>query len=377
MKKITFLTLGTMMLFIMISCEKTNLQQEQQKDLSQSLRYEELKSIDYFDENEIKQQENLRMGGNRNLVVANRGSGSVSIINTRTDVVDKTVVLPDNAEPMYVIPQPFSRRVFVGDRANNRLVVLNKSDYSVETTVDVGQGVFHMWADYFGKQLWVVNDVDKTLSVINTVSLATLATVPIPADLAALNGVPHDVIVSPAGFLAYVTIVGVDGENDFVVQYYTPTFTEIGRAAVGKDPHLSLQFFDNNLFVPCQGADAVYVLDRFRMEIEKIIDVPGAHGAGMPLLSGIFYTTNLPGGGTDGVFAINIYSKEVVGSIDAPFPIPHNLSVNFKGSKLYVTHSGATASKVSVYKKSRGSKIPEYVTDITVGLNPFGISPTF
>jgi DNA-binding beta-propeller fold protein YncE len=97
----------------------------------------------------------------------------------------------------------------------------------------------------------------------------------------------------------------------------------------------------------------------------------------MPLLGGIFYTTNLPGGGTDGVFAINIYSKKLVGSIDAPFPIPHNLSVNLKGNKLYVTHSGATANKVSVYKKSRGSKIPEYVRDITVGLNPFGISPTF
>ena len=377
MKKITFLALTGIMLLILVSCEKTNLQQEHQKEQPITLSYEELKTVDHFDEDVAEQQENLRIGGNRKVVVANRASGSVSVINTRTDMVDKTVVLPDNAEPMYVIPQAFSKRVFVGDRANNRLVVLRKSDYSVETTVNVGQGVFHMWADYFGKQLWVVNDIDKTLSVINTKSLATLATVPIPADLAALNGKPHDVIVSPAGFLAYVTIIGVDGENDFVVQYYTPTFTEIGRAAVGKDAHLSLQFFDDNLFVPCQGADAVYVLDRFTMGIEKIIDVPGAHGAGMPFLGGIFYTTNLPGGGTDGLFAINIYSQEVVGSVDTPFPVPHNISVNFKGSKLYVTHSGATADKVSVYKKSKGSSIPEYVTDITVGQNPFGISPTY
>ena len=377
MKKITFLALSAIVLVIMVGCEKNNLQLEHPEEPPATLSYEELKHIDQFDEDVAGQQENLRIGVIRKVVVANRGSGSVSIINTRTDAVHKTVVLPDNAEPMYVIPQTFSQRVFVGDRANNRLVVLNKSDYSVETTVDVGQGVFHMWADYFGKQLWVVNDVDKTLSVINTASLATLATVPIPEDLAALNGFPHDVIVSPAGFLAYVTIVGVDGENDYVVQYYTPTFKEIGRAAVGKDAHLSLQFFDDNLFVPCQGASAVYVLDRFSMGIEKIIDVPGAHGAGMPLLGGIFYTSNLPGGGTDGIFAINIYSQEVVGTTDTPFPVPHNLSVNFKGSKLYVTHSGATANKVSVYKKSRGSRIPEYVTDITVGLNPFGISPTF
>lgn len=376
MKKKTMFFIGAAMLLMMFSCEKNNLQQDQQKE-PEKLTYEELKQIDHFDESELEQQENLKFGYIPKVFVANRGSGSLSVINTRTDAVDETIVLPDNAEPMYIIPQTFSRRIFVGDRANNRLVVLNNRDFSVETTVDVGQGVFHMWSDYFGKQLWVVNDVDKTLSVINTHSLSTVATVPIPVDLEEKNGFPHDVIVSPAGFLAYVTILGVDGENDYVVQYYTPTFTELGRAAVGKDAHLSLQFFDDNLFVPCQGSDAVYVLDRFSMDVEKIIDVPGAHGAGMPLLGGTFYTSNLPGGGNDGIYAINIYSKEVIGSMDTPFPVPHNFSVNRNGSKMYVTHSGAAANTVTVYKTSRRNRIPEFVTDITVGLNPFGISPTF
>ena len=375
MKKTTFLGIITVILLIMSSCEKNNFQQASQEEPA-TLTYEELKSIDYFDEGAIKQQENLKSRLTSKVLVANRGSGSVSVIDTRTDAVYQTVELPDNAEPMYVIPQVFSSRVFVGDRANNKLIVLNNKDFSVETTIDVGQGVFHMWADYFGKQLWVVNDVDKTLSVINTHSLETLATVPIPADLAAMNGFPHDVIVSPAGHLAYVSIVGVDGENDYVVQYYTSTFTEIGRAAVGKDAHLSLNFFDDNLFVPCQGSNAVYVLDRFSMVVEKIINVPGAHGAGMPLSGGIFYTSNISGGGNNGIYGINIISQEVVGSVDTPFPVPHNISVNANGSKLYLTHSGATANKVSVYKTSR-NKVPQFVTDITVGLNPFGISPTF
>ncbi len=375
MKKTTFLGIIAVTLLIVVSCEKNNFQQRNNEEPS-TLTYEELKSIDYFDEGVIKPQGDLKSWYTPKVIVANRGSGSVSVIDTKTDMVYETVELPDNAEPMYVIPQNFSNRVFVGDRANNRLVVLNNHDFSIETTVDVGQGVFHMWADYFGKQLWVVNDVDKTLSVINTHSLSTIATLPIPADLAAKNGFPHDVIVSPAGFLAYVTILGVDGENDYVVQYYTPTFTEIGRTAVGKDAHLSMQFFDDNLFVPCQGANAVYVIDRFSMKVVKIIDVPGAHGAGMPLFGGIFYTSNLPGGGENGIYGINIFSQEIVGSVDTPFPVPHNFSVNSRGSKLYLTHSGASSNKVSVYKTSR-HKVPEFVTDITVGLNPFGISPTF
>lgn len=376
MKKLNYYAISALVLLLFASCENDNLQPNDQEP-AQLLTSEELKSIDHFDENEVVQEDNLRRSRARKLVVANRGSGSVSVINTRSDVVDKTVMLPDNAEPMYVIPQRFSKRIFVGDRANDRLLVLDDRDFSVETAVDVGQGVFHMWSDYFGKQLWVVNDIDKTVSVINTRSLETLATIPIPQDLADLNGKPHDVIVSPAGFLAYVTIIGVAGANDYVVQYYTPTFTEIGRAAVGKDAHLSLQFFDDNLFVPCQNSNAVFVINRFSMDIVNTIDVPAAHGAGMPVFGGRFYTTNIVGGGTDGIFVIDINSQEVLGSADVPFPIPHNLSVNLNGSKIYLTHSGGTADKVSVYKTSRHSGVPEFVTDITVGLNPFGLSPTF
>lgn len=377
MKKMIFFAFCALILLFVVSCEKSNLQQNH-KENPATLTYEELKSIDQFDADKIELEENLKRGQNPKVVVANRGSGSVSIINTATVEVDKTVMLPDNAEPMYVIPQPFSNRVFVGDRANNRLVVLNDRDYSLETTVDVGQGVFHMWSDYYGNQLWVVNDVDKTLSVINTHSLETLATVPIPADLAALNGKPHDVLVSPAGSLAYVTIVGVDGDNDYAVQYSTATFMEIGRAAVGKDAHLALQFHDDNLFVPCQNSSAVFVVDRFSMEIVKTIDVPGAHGAGMPILGGNFYTTNISGGGTDGIYIIDIYSQEVIGSVNTSFPVPHNLSVKFNGrKKLYVTHSGATSDKVSVYKITGSNGIPLHVKDITVGLNPFGISPMY
>ena len=376
MKRIISFTIGAVLLLFMVSCEKTDLQQDQ-KENQANLSAEELKSLDHFDVNIMELEENLKKGNNPKVLVANRGSGSVSVINTGTDVVDKTVMLPGNAEPMYVIPQPHSDRVFVGDRANNKLVVLNDRDYSVETTVEAGQGVFHMWSDYYGNQLWVVNDVDKTLSVINTHSLETLATVPIPADLAALNGFPHDVFVSPAGYLAYVTILGVDGANDYVVQYYTPAFTELGRAAVGKDAHLSMQFYDDNLFVPCQNSNAVYVLDRFTMEIVRTIDVPGAHGAGMPVLGGKFYTSNISGGGTDAIYVLDINSQEVVGSADTPYPVPHNFSVKFNGRKLYVTHSGATSDKVSVYRTNGNNGMPVHIKDITVGLNPFGISPLF
>jgi hypothetical protein len=45
---------------------------------------------------------------------------------------------------MYVVYSPFRHRVFVGDRANDRVVVFRARDFSVETSVAVGAGVFHI-----------------------------------------------------------------------------------------------------------------------------------------------------------------------------------------------------------------------------------------
>lgn len=310
------------------------------------------------------------------IVVADRASGTISIIDARTDQVIDTVALPDGEnppEPMYVV---YARnRVFVGDRANNRVVVFDANDFSVEGSVDAGAGVFHMWADGRNRQLWVNNDIDNTTTVINPRTLEVLATVPTPADLVAQGGKPHDVILAPFGRFAYVTVLGVAGEFDYLVQYNTRTFEEVNRAPVGKDPHVSLARQHNRLYVPSQNSNVVIVFNRFTLaEIERI-DVPGAHGAAMSRNGKVFYTTNLPGGGTDGLFAIDTRTNSIIGDpVDTPYPVPHNIALTGNGRKLYVTHSGATADKVTVYTVSRHNPVPVFAAEVTVGLNPFGLA---
>lgn len=314
-------------------------------------------------------------GNSGNIVVANRASGSISVINTRTDQVTNYQLPagPNTPEPMYVVFVRLGQRVFVGDRANNQVVVFHASDYSIETTITVGQGVFHMWADPQGKQLWVNNDIDNTTSVIDLRSLEVIATVPTPADLVAMSGKPHDVILGQHGRLAYITVLGLSGPSDYVVQFNTSTYQETGRAAVGKDPHLSLNVNNRFLYVPCQNTNAVFVLNRYNMDLVKMLTVPGAHGAGMSTNGKVFYTTNLLGGGTDGLFAINTRRNEVIGSSDTPFAVPHNIAITPNSKKLYLTHSGATSDKVTVYKISNRHPVPVFLKEITVELNPFGI----
>ena len=118
---------------------------------------------------------------------------------------------------MYVVYVAAKNQVFVGDRANDRVVVFNANDFSVEATVGTGAGVFHMWADPQNKQLWVNNDIDNTSTVIDPVTFGTLATVPMPADLVMLGAKPHDVVLNPRGTYAYVRPAPCMGEhNEYV-----------------------------------------------------------------------------------------------------------------------------------------------------------------
>ena len=310
------------------------------------------------------------------IVIANRGSGTISVIDVATDTVAGTYNLPgaNTPEPMYVVYTNVGKRVFVGDRTNSQVVVFDSDDFSVEATIPAGVGVFHMWADTHGRQLWVNNDIDNTATVIDVLTLEVIATVPMPADLIAQGGKPHDVILDRSGRYAFVSLLGIAGPNDYVVQFSTRTFAELNRAAVGQDPHLSLTQRNQYLYVPAQNSNVVTVLDRETLEFVTDIVVPGAHGAGMRRDGRFFYTTNLPGGGPDGLVAIDTATNQVIGATNTTFPIPHNIAITPQGEKLYVTHSGGTADKVTVYAASNDAPVPMPLGDITVGLNPFGLA---
>jgi DNA-binding beta-propeller fold protein YncE len=312
------------------------------------------------------------------IVVANRGSGSISVIDAKSGTLRETLALPpgvNQPEPMYVVYTPAKNRAWVGDRANDRVVAFNANDFAVEAIVPVGAGVFHMWADPQNEQLWVVSDRDKVISVVELKSESLLATIPIPADLQSLGGIPHDVTLDPVRNLAFITVNGVAGPHDYVVQYSTKTFEELGRAAVGKDAHLSLARQDNQLYVPCQGSNVVFVLNRESMQTITTIDVPGAHGAGMARDGQVFYTTNLPGGGAQGLFAIDTATNTIIGpATDTPYPVPHNIALTPDSNTLFLTHSGPTADKVTIYSASQKNPLPVLVSEVTVGLNPFGLA---
>ncbi len=311
-------------------------------------------------------------GSQGTIVVANRVSGDLSLIDVATDTETRLALPPaaNPSEPMYVVS--VRARVFVGDRANDRVVAFDRRTWEPIGEAPTGSGVFHMWADPTGKQLWVNNDVDNTMTVIDPRSLRVRATVDLPADLVAAGGKPHDVILDSRS--AYVTVVGLSGDTDAVVRFGLGNFQERARADVGKDPHVTLDPSSRRLYVASQDSSEIVVLAKSDLRQVSRIDVPNAHGIDITRNGRVIYTTNIAGGGTDAIFAINTRTNQVIGEpVDSNFPTPHNVVLDGRNRKLYVTHSGATADKVSVYTVSGNDPIPVLAGDVTVGLNPFGL----
>jgi YVTN family beta-propeller protein len=285
------------------------------------------------------------------IVVANRGGGTLSLIDASSAAFIKDVPLPAGAsppEPMYVVNTPLFNRVWVGDRANDRVVLFDGRTFKPLGSLPAGDGVFHMHADALGRQLWVVNDLDNTATVIDANRKKVITTVPMPADLIAGGARPHDVVLDPLGLFAYITFTGTDPTQDVIVQFNTWSFREFNRVTVGNFPHVAFNWRTWEVYSPCQNASAVFVLNGLTLGLNDTIDIPGAHGAITSVDSKRFVTTNISGGGTNAVFNIDTRTNEVLDAADTAFPTPHNVALTPSGRLLYVTHSGAASNKVSV-----------------------------
>lgn len=296
------------------------------------------------------------------VAVANRGSGSVSFINSEKNELIKTLSIP-NSEPMYVVYVESKDRIYVGDRAGKKIDVINPESQTVESSIPVGTGVFHMWAGGNGSQLWVNNDIDNTISVINLNTNTVIQTIDVGMK-------PHDVFVTKDGSKAFVSVFSADPATpDKIFMYSTTSFNKTGEANVGKDPHLYHIPASNKLFVPCQSGE-LFVLDGNNLSVLAEKSFPGAHGIFPSADNNYLFVTNLPGN--------QIYSVKTsdYSQLGMPVPtttnIPHNLVVNEAGNKLFVTHSGATADKVSVYAVNNG--LLTLQSTLTTATNPFGIA---
>lgn len=292
------------------------------------------------------------------IVVANRGSGSISFVNAGNTNESKTLSIP-NSEPMYVVYVPQNDKLYVGDRAGKKIHVVNPKNQQVENSINAGNGVFHMWADGQGKELWVTNDIDNTISVINLATNTITNTINV--DLK-----PHDVFLTKDGTTAFISVFTASSTVDKVYKYSLSSHTKTGEVSVGKEPHLFHLPNTNTLYIPCQSGK-LYIVNPDTMSITTEKDYAGAHGIfASPDQSKIFIS-NITG---NQLFSINSTSGDQI-SMSATSIIPHNITANGNGDKIFVTHS-SLENKVSVYNVNPAGVLSNSGS-FNAGTNPFGI----
>lgn len=292
------------------------------------------------------------------VVTANRASGSVSFINAENNEVLNTLNIPAS-EPMYVNYVSQTDMIYVGDRAQNIVHVIDPQNQSLSASIPVGNGVFHMWPKNDGTQLWVNNDVDNTVSVIDLFNNRVARTI----DLA---GKPHDVMFSGDDSRAYVSIIAGDMTiADSLYAYNTTSYEKLVSVPVGDDPHVFYLNGQDKLYSPNQSGQ-VLIFDK-ELNQQDVVDVPGAHGIFSRNDIDVF-VSNLPGAE---LYKLNGITNDISGNAVATTQsVPHNLVVNADNNRLYVTHSGMN-NTLTVYDIT--DNMLDLVETITVGDNPFGI----
>lgn len=296
------------------------------------------------------------------VAVANRAGASVSFVNAVDNTVISTLEIP-GSEPMYAVYVPAKDKLYVGDRANNKVLVIDPATKTVESSITVGEGVFHMWADGQGNQLWVNNDIDYTTSVINLSDNSVGALVNIPLK-------PHDVFVNDAGTMAYVSAFSGDPNVvDSVYAFSTSTYQLMAEAGVGKDPHLFHVNSRDKLYVPCQSG-TVFSLNSTDLSESNSVAIDGSHGIFGAPDGNYVYVADIV---DKQLYTIDPSTDATVGSpLTTTDDKPHNLAVNEGNDKLFVTHSGATANTLSIYGLESGGITSQTILELDT--NPFGLA---
>ncbi|PWJ57449.1 DNA-binding beta-propeller fold protein YncE [Dyadobacter jejuensis] len=296
------------------------------------------------------------------VAVANRGESSLSFIDATNNSLTKTLLIP-GSEPMYVVYVAQTDKLYVGDRAQSQIHQIDPQMMEVERSISVGKGVFHMWANGTGTQLWVSADIDNAISVVDLTDFTLMRTIP-------LGIKPHDVFVSQDGTKAYVSVFTQNLTlPDSVYLFNAQHFTKEKAQAVGRDPHLFHLNLTDRLLVASQSGQ-VFALDDGDLTISTMTSLPGAHG--------LFATPSQDQLVIASITENKLYLvKSASLAFDGPIlttavTTPHNVAINAAGNKVFVTHSGAMANEVTFYNLNHNELSEE--GRLQTGLNPFGIA---
>ena len=288
-----------------------------------------------------------------NAYVANSANGTVSVINTATNTVTKTLTV--GANPYAVTLTPNGAFAYITNGNSGSVSIINTSSNTVTGTIGVGTNPYGIATSPDGTKVYVTNNGSNTVSVINTATNTVTATVAVGAN-------PYGVVVSPDASRAYV----VNGTSNTVSVINTATNTVIATVAVGTHPRrINITPDGTRLYVSNNVSNTVSVINTADNTVVATVAVG---------ISPLSIAVSLDGSkvyvassSTASVGVINTATNTVVSTIGVG-NTPFGVSLSPDGTKLFVVNSGSnTVSIISTATNTVTATVPVGSSPISVG----------
>ncbi|WP_100500913.1 Hsp70 family protein [Geodermatophilus chilensis] len=165
----------------------------------------------------------------RQLYVANRTAGVVTVVDSAVDAVTATIPVPVGP-PQFLSFAPDGSRLYVSvyndERTIAAVAVIDTADNEVVATIPVRTRPYLGAVTPDGSRLFVPNHDSGSISVIDTAANAVIAEVQVPPN-------PHWIEFTPDGSRAYVA----NHESNLVTQLDPGTLEVVGEVRVETAPH--------------------------------------------------------------------------------------------------------------------------------------------
>jgi len=317
--------------------------------------------------------------------VVNTSDHSLSVINTESGTVEKTISINNNPEKTIVSPD--GKRLYVKYFNGSVITVVDALTYATIANIPIGRGSVDMEMTPDGSQVYVINNLPAGISVVNT-ALNTATTIPLLAtpklfalspdgkylyvaylgngDITVINtasnsieatlkgnGSPNFMLLSPDGKKIYEIVSG----SVFIVDIQTNTVTNI-PAAGDKALSLSLTPDGSKMYVVNQYVNTIGVINTVdNTAVASIAVGTYAVSAVSGKNDGYLYSVNF---GAHSVSLISTATNAVVKELQLSGSL-YTISISPDGRYLYVPDQASdnvwvinTATQTAVSIKSGG-----------------------
>lgn len=303
--------------------------------------------------------------------VANSGTNTVTVINTKTGAVVGNPIVVGTA-PTGVLANADGSRIYVANRTSGTISVIRTSDNTVVGSVRVGTNPEQMALNSTGTKLYVTNYGSSNVSVVNVsgqtptlIKNIAVGANPRGIAFATVNGQPR----------VYVTrynsssVAVIDANTDTQIDV-KPSTSTVDSITVGANPQaITVGPDGTRAYVTNFGANTVSVINTATNTVDGAAITVGSKPIGVSLSKdgSLLYVAN----SNDTVSVINTKTRATVATLQidtAPETNNHYLTVRSDGS-LVVTD---TADKtVRVVALNRGNTVPVALANPGVGIaNP-------